>query len=288
MVFGDFTILRDLASMREFSLGLKKQGRVLALVPTMGALHKGHLSLLQLAAENADDVIVSIYVNPKQFGLNEDFDKYPRDLESDLEVLRNCGVRISAVYAPKNMYGDDFSTNFNVALGEHLCGAFRPNYFGGVAMVVAKLFHHTCADKAVFGEKDYQQLVVIRRMVADLDFAVEVLAAETLRDGDGLALSSRNVYLTDAERQIAPSLHKVLCDCKGAILAGGNVVEVLRGGEEQLLAGGFRAVDYLHLVRADDLEIIDGIIGAVDYRLVCACYLGKARLIDNIGFACSA
>ena len=283
---GDFTVLRDLASMREFSLGLKRQGKVLALVPTMGALHRGHLSLLQVAAENADEVIVSIYVNPRQFGLNEDFDKYPRNLESDLEILQTCGVKISAVYAPKNMYDEDFSTSFNVALGEHLCGTFRPGYFAGVAMVVAKLFHHTCADKAVFGEKDYQQLVVIRRMVADLDFAVEILAAKTLRDEDGLALSSRNVYLTEAERKMAPLLYAVLCDCKQGILSDGDIGDLLREGQERLLAGGFSGVDYLHLVRGDDLLIVDEVVKAIDYRLVCACYLGGARLIDNIGFAC--
>ncbi len=235
----DFKVFRDSASMREYSLGLKQRGRQLVLVPTMGALHRGHLSLLHLAAANGDDVIVSIYVNPTQFGLNEDFDKYPRNLDSDLEILQNCGVKISAVYAPENMYSSDFSTSFNVAFGDILCGAFRPGYFSGVAMVVAKLFHQTLVDKAVFGEKDYQQLVVIRRMVLDLDFAVEVLGAETLRDDDGLALSSRNIYLTKSERLIAPSLYKVLCDCRDVILSGGDIDNILGGAIERLLAASF-------------------------------------------------
>ncbi len=291
MASGDFVILRSPSAMRDFSLSLKVAGRVLVLVPTMGFLHAGHLSLLRVASEAGDEIIVSIYVNRAQFSAGEDFEIYPRDLACDLEILRNCGVRISAVYVPEDnfMYGSNFGTEISVPdLGGRLCGKSRVNYFGGVALVVAKLFHQTLVEVAVFGEKDYQQLAIIRRLVLDLDFGVEVLSAPIFRGDGGLALSSRNSYLSSASLVVASLLYEILCECGRLIVLGGDVCEILSDGRKKLLAGGFCRVDYLSLVYGWDLLEVDEYDTHNDvggYRLLGAVYLDEVRLIDNIGLA---
>ena len=198
-----------LADLRSQIGKLRQRGETFALVPTMGALHEGHLSLVELAKNKADRVIVSIFVNPKQFGEGEDLDQYPRDLNSDIEKLAK--MRTDLVYAPSmdQIYPQGFSTKISVnGVSSGLCGASRPQFFDGIATVVTKLFLHCTPDIAIFGEKDYQQLLVIKRLVADLDLPVEVIGGPIVRESDGLALSSRNVYLTQTERQTAPPAAK--------------------------------------------------------------------------------
>lgn len=281
-----FAVISSPSEIRAFARKHKKDGGRVALVATMGALHGGHLSLLRLARERASSVIVSIYVNPVQFGLHEDFDYYPRQLESDLRLLAGVGIDIAAVYTPHSdiMYPADFASEVRLPrLSRHLCGRARPRYFCGVALVVAKLLHQSEADIAVFGEKDYQQLAVIRQMVLDLDFAVEILAAPIRREADGLAMSSRNVYLDAEQRQKASLLYRVLRDCAEPINAGRRVDSVLAKGRRSLRQGGFDKLDYLALVSGDDLQILHHCRDAA--RLMVAAHLGSVRLIDNIAIA---
>lgn len=254
----------------------------IGLVPTMGALHAGHLSLLAQAKENADRVIASIFVNPTQFGPNEDLDKYPRHETRDIAKLDAMGVH--AVYLPKTevMYPAGYATTIHVAgVSEGLCGAKRPGHFDGVATVVAKLLLQVLPDVAVFGEKDYQQLRVIRRMVLDLNIPVSILSGATMREEDGLAMSSRNQYLSAEERAVAPKLYEILQRTKSQLNRQPDAVEkVLKSALEELLASGFAAVDYLELCDAENLQPLWGLTRPA--RLLAAAYLGKTRLIDNI------
>lgn len=275
-----FTIARDMESLQEALGGLLRAGKRLALVPTMGALHAGHSSLIELAKNEADAVVTSIFVNPKQFAPNEDFDKYPRSLEADIEVIRKAGGSI--VYAPssEDLYPEGFTTSVSAgALGDMLEGQFRPGFFNGVATVVAKLLLRTLPHIAVFGEKDYQQLCVIRRVVEDLDIGVEIIGAPTVREPDGLAMSSRNAYLSQAERASAPMLYEILGHVGKSISGGSPVKSALAQGTAGLTKAGFK-VDYLELRDADTLEPVQN---ADNARLLAAAWLGKTRLIDNIG-----
>jgi pantoate--beta-alanine ligase len=247
----------------------------------MGALHEGHLALVRRAREVAGRVVVSVFVNPTQFAPTEDFAAYPRDEEADLAALGRLGV--DAVFAPSvgEMYPDGFATSVAVAgPAEGLETDFRPHFFGGVATVVAKLLIACTPDCAIFGEKDYQQLMVIRRVVADLGLPVEIVALPTVREADGLALSSRNAYLSPAERQAAPALHKSLTRAAAAIRAGAPVERVLAAAAADLRVAGFR-VDYFALRNADTLApVVD--LKREPLRLLAAAWLGKTRLIDNI------
>lgn len=255
--------------------------QTVALVPTMGALHRGHLELVQQAKEHAQQVVVSIFVNPTQFGPSEDFTKYPRQLEQDIELLGEAGI--SLVWAPSvgEIYPEGFATMVHVVgVSEGLCGAHRPGHFDGVATIVNKLLHQIKPDVALFGEKDYQQLCVIRRMVRDLNMDMNIIGVPTVREKDGLALSSRNAYLDEKQRKIAPALHKTLKEAATAIEGGAAIDDTLEEAKHQLLVAGFTSVDYLELREEDSLTPV--IIHGVPARLLVAAYLGSTRLIDNV------
>lgn len=273
-------IIRDIAMLHRAVTALKQGGRSVALVPTMGALHDGHLSLVRMARRVADHAVVSIFVNPTQFGPNEDFAAYPRDEARDAALLVDAGT--SLLWAPDvgTMYPGGHSTHIEVAeLGADYCGAARPGHFDGVATVVAKLFNQVRPDIAIFGEKDWQQLAIIRRMARDLDFGIDILGAPIARDTDGLALSSRNTYLSDGQRAAAAAFPAALSAAAKAIAGGANVGETLAKAEAAIVSGGFDSVDYVALADADSLERL--ISFRKPARLLAAARIGKTRLIDN-------
>lgn len=253
------------------------QGQRVAFVPTMGALHRGHMALIDAARAKADRVVASIFVNPTQFGPNEDLARYPRTLDADMALLRAHGA--DAVWVPDvaAMYPDGFSTRIEVAgVSEGLCGAVRPGHFSGVATVVAKLFGQVRPDVALFGEKDYQQLCVLKQMVRDLDMAVQVEGVPTVREEDGLALSSRNRYLSEEERAIAPKLYEGLC----TLAAKKSMDEhSFSAQKERWVREGFARIEYLELREADTLAPLEAYKPGA--RLLVAARLGTTRLIDN-------
>ncbi len=274
-------IIRDIAMLHRAVTALKQGRKSVALVPTMGALHDGHLSLVRMAKRVADQVIVSIFVNPTQFGPNEDFAAYPRDEARDAALLAQEGT--SVLWAPDvaTMYPGGHSTHIEVAeLGADYCGAARPGHFDGVATVVAKLFNQVRPDVAIFGEKDWQQLAIIRRMARDLDFGIDILGAPIARDTDGLALSSRNAYLSKEQRAAATAFPDALNAAAKAIAEGADVQETLAKAEAAIVKGGFDSVDYVALADADSLERLD--IWQKPARLLAAARIGKTRLIDNL------
>jgi len=274
-------IIRDIAMLHRAVTALKQSGKSVALVPTMGSLHDGHLSLVRMAKRVADHAVVSIFVNPTQFGPNEDFDAYPRDEARDAAMLVEEGT--SLLWAPdvSVMYPGGHSTHIEVAeLGADYCGAARPGHFDGVATVVAKLFNQVRPDVAIFGEKDWQQLAIIRRMARDLDFAIDILGAPIARDADGLALSSRNAYLTPEQRAAATVFPRALNAAAKAIAGGSDVAGALAKAEAAIVAGGFDSVDYVALADADSLERLRDFRAPA--RLLAAARIGKTRLIDNL------
>ncbi|MDE3016880.1 MAG: pantoate--beta-alanine ligase [Pseudomonadota bacterium] len=275
------TIAHDMESLQKALTGPAMAGKRIALVPTMGALHDGHMALINHAKETADEVVLTIFVNPKQFSANEDFSKYPRMLKSDINKLDKAGVAI--VYTPplEDVYPDGYTTTVSVgALGDILCGKTRPGHFNGVATVVTKLLLRVLPHVAVFGEKDYQQLCVIRRIVTDLDISVDIIGLPTVREADGLAMSSRNAYLSTEERKIAPGLYEVLSSVGNTILSGGvGIKSALDQGAAALVMAGFK-VDYLELHDAETLAMADNLDNPA--RLLAAAWLGNTRLIDNI------
>ena len=264
---------------------LRRDGPV-AMVPTMGALHEGHLTLVREAKKLAAHVVVSIFVNPRQFGMNEDLSAYPRPFERDVALLEAEGVSLLWNPGVEEMYPVGYATNISVSgVSEGLCGAARPGHFDGVATVVCKLFNQVRPDLALFGEKDWQQLAVIRRMARDLDLsfpaADRILGVPTVREADGLAMSSRNAYLTAQERTAAVALPRGMQAAIAAIRAGEPVAEALARLESGLLAAGFASVDYASLCDADSLALLDK-APLAPARLLVAARLGKARLIDNM------
>ena len=268
--------ISDIDELRTWRAGI--DGSV-ALVPTMGALHAGHMALVHEARTKADHVVASIFVNPKQFGPAEDLSRYPRREAADAALLKDAGVAV--LWAPDvaTMYPDQFATEVRVAnLGDMLCGAARPGHFDGVTTVVAKLFNQVRPDIAVFGEKDWQQLAIVRRMASDLDLDLEIVGLPTQRDADGLALSSRNIYLNDEERLAARMLPRALGEAASAIGAGEDVDAVIARAAATLEKAGF-VVDYVDLVDAA-LRPARGATG--DLRLVAAARIGTTRLIDNL------
>jgi len=273
--------IRDVESLRRTISAFRAKGLSVGFVPTMGALHDGHLALVRHARTLCDVVVVSVFVNPKQFAPHEDFGRYPRQEEKDAQLLESAGC--DAVYFPsvEVMYPAVFASSVHVdgpALG--LEGAFRPQFFDGVATVVLKLFNQVQPDVAVFGEKDYQQLRVIKTFVRDLDLPVRVVGLPTVRESDGLALSSRNAYLSADERLTATRLIAELKAVADAIRAGADAAAALTAAKDNLLKAGFGPVDYIELRDADTLSEPGPQTAAL--RLLAAAWLGKTRLIDNI------
>ncbi len=278
---GRISTVKTVGQLRKRVGGWRAAGETVALVPTMGALHEGHLSLVRLAKRRAARAAVSIFVNPTQFAPNEDFAAYPRDTARDRKLLAALGTDL--VFAPSgdHMYPDGFSTQVEVGdVSEGLCGASRPHHFGGVATVVTKLLLQCLPDIAIFGEKDYQQLMVIKRMVRDLDIPVKVIGGPIVREADGLALSSRNAYLSAAERATAPRFQQTLAECAKRLSVGEDSKAALRRGRAALRRAGF-ALDYLELRNAQTLAPISGKVSE-PARVFGAVILGRTRLIDNV------
>ncbi len=276
-------ISRTIADLRAQVKEWRRQGLSVAMVPTMGALHDGHLSLMREALSRADRCIVSIFVNPTQFAPTEDLDKYPRQLERDLERLAEVGVQLAFTPSPDEVYPEGFATK--VVVGGPSAGLetdFRPHFFEGVATVVSKLFLQATPDCAVFGQKDYQQLCVVRRMCRDLDIPVEIIGAPTVRDAHGLAMSSRNAYLDAGQLAIARQMNVILYSAAAAIAEGADPDKATSGASRALLDAGFRNVDYVAVRESGSLGPWQP---ETEGRLLAAAWLGSTRLIDNVAIA---
>lgn len=275
-------IVRTLDQLRRQVADWRAQSLRTALVPTMGALHDGHLTLVRQGLRRADRVVVTIFVNPKQFGEDEDLDHYPRDEKGDAHKLKKAGASLIFIPDGSTMYPEGFATTVSLA-GPAKAGLedkFRSHFFDGVTTIVAKLFIQAGCDYAMFGEKDYQQLKVVTRMAWDLDISTAVIGVETVREPDGLAMSSRNAYLSRTERKIAPLIHQCLTKAAADILDGKAPAKATASARQKLTKAGFK-VDYLTARNAETLKIITSPSEPV--RLIAAAWLGKTRLIDNIG-----
>lgn len=274
-------IIRTLVELRSKVAGWKAAGESVAVVPTMGALHQGHLSLVRAAKEACDRVIVTIFINPKQFNNPDDYKNYPRTEEEDARKL--IALKADVVYVPdgEQMYPNGFATTVSVeGITQGLCGAHRAGHFDGVATIVTKLFTQTQADKAFFGEKDYQQLQVVTRLTLDLDLPIEVIGCPTIREEDGLAMSSRNLLLSDRARTWAPELHRAMEEMSEGLLAGGDLETLRAAAVSRVERAGFTQVEYLDLRSADQLELMT--TPDRPARLLAAAWLAGVRLIDNI------
>ena len=279
-------VVTTVTDLRETVGAWKKQGLTVGFVPTMGALHEGHLTLVREAGQQADRVVASVFVNPTQFAAHEDLGAYPRQQARDAELLASAGCHLMFAPPTGEMYPDGFVTGVTVGgPSEGLETDFRPHFFGGVAVVVAKLLNQAQADVAVFGEKDYQQLMVVRRMVRDLDIPTRIVGSPTQRDGYGLALSSRNAYLSDDEIAVARRLNGVLAQAGANAAAGGSVAEIEAQAARSLLEAGFAMVDYVAVRQADSLAVFESDRVDTPGRILAAAWLGKTRLIDNMAVA---
>jgi len=280
-------VARTRAEVQAYRRQMQAQGKRVAFIPTMGALHEGHLSLVRLGLEKADVAASSIFVNPTQFAAHEDLSTYPRAEAEDLRKLQEAGCSFCYCPTASEMYPPGDSTRVQVKdLSHMLEGEVRPHFFEGVASVVSRLFLHVGPDVAVFGEKDYQQLLVIRRMVQDLGFPIEIVGGPTMREPDGLAMSSRNAYLSAEERTTAAALPRVMQEASARIAAGERISATAEDARQALIAAGLKSVDYVAMRRADTLAPFGGDtapVGATG-RLLVAARIGKTRLIDNVGF----
>jgi pantoate--beta-alanine ligase len=282
-------VVRSVASLREQVSAWRRQGFTVGFVPTMGALHDGHLALVREAARRADRVVASIFVNPTQFAAHEDLGSYPRQEARDVDLLAATGCHLLFAPGVDEMYPEGFATGVSVGgPAEGLESEFRPHFFAGVAVVVAKLLNQVQADVAVFGEKDYQQLMVVRRMARDLDIPTAIVGAPTERDGHGLALSSRNAYLDAGELEIARRLNGVLAEAGARATAGEPISALERGARAALLEAGFGSVDYVAIRRAEDLAAFPTDVVEAPGRILAAAWLGRTRLIDNMAVAAPA
>ena len=277
-------IIRTKAELRALTQSWRRAGDSIGVVPTMGALHAGHLSLVDRACDENDRVIVTLFVNPRQFNSPEDLAKYPRTEDSDAEKLTPYGADVLYVPDGPQMYPDGFATTISVTgVSAGLCGGARPGHFDGVATVVTKLFLQCDADRAYFGEKDYQQLQVVIRLAEDLDLKTEIVGCPTVREDDGLAMSSRNLRLGPGPREIAPVIAQVLDDAARVISRGGQVAQALDKARAVLLSAGFDTIDYLELRSDPDLRLMTR--ADRPGRLFLAAWLDGVRLIDNVPVA---
>lgn len=274
-------IVRTRADLRALVAAWKAAGERVGVVPTMGALHAGHLSLVDAAKAGADRVIVTLFVNPRQFNSAADLAAYPRTEEADARLLAPLGVDVLYVPDGAEMYPAGFATTISVdGVSAGLCGAYRPGHFDGVATVVTKLLLQTGADRAFFGEKDWQQLQVVKRMATDLNIPVRVIGCPTIREADGLAMSSRNVRLSAEERQIAPALWRAMQAAAEAIRGGADPAAVLAEARVRILSAGYREIEYLEIRSAEGLRPVADLAEPV--RMLAAAWLGDVRMIDNI------
>jgi pantoate--beta-alanine ligase len=273
--------VRDVESLRQRVRSWKQRGLSVALVPTMGALHRGHVVLMEQAHAMADRVIATIFVNPSQFGPHEDFSAYPRQEARDFEMLEKAGVHVLFAPSAEGMYPSGFATSVKLTgLSDVLCGPLRPGHFDGVATVVTKLLLQAQPDIALFGEKDFQQLAVIQRVAADLNIPVDIIGVATVRESDGLAMSSRNAYLTPDERAQAPALYRAIRTAAGKIHQGEDPKDATEEAKLSILAEGFRSIDYVEARQAKTLAPLRR--GELLGRVFAAAHLGRARLIDNV------
>ncbi len=275
-------VVRSVKALRARIDGWRSSGQSVGLVPTMGALHDGHGSLIRRSNTLATRTVASIFVNPAQFAPHEDFGSYPRQEAHDLDLLQKAGCHLAYIPAPEEMYPEGFQTRVAVGdIAQGLCGASRPHFFGGVATVVCKLINQARPDIAVFGEKDYQQLLVIRRMAKDLNMAVDIVGAPIVREADGLAMSSRNAYLDAGQRLVAGALNRIIAEMASRLEEAAPAEIVLADGRAAIEAAGFDRIDYLEVRSADLLRPMGP--GPVDKpsRVFAAVILGKTRLIDN-------
>lgn len=275
-------IIRSIKEMSGFCVKNRSGGKTIGLVPTMGALHKGHLSLIRRARSENSKVVVSIFVNPIQFGAREDLKKYPRNLKKDASLCRYAGVDVIFYPGIRQMYPEGCQTYVNVeGLSGYLCGKFRPGHFRGVATVVAKLFNIVMPDTAYFGQKDAQQAAVIKKMAADLNMPVKIRIMPIVRERDGLAMSSRNAYLSPQERQEAAVLYRALVSAKKLIRSGNlNTADIIRRMKRLISAKKSAKIQYIEIVDADSLKVLRKIKGKA--LIALAVFIGKTRLIDNV------
>lgn len=277
-------LIKEITELRKLIKSWKKEGLSIGFVPTMGALHEGHESLIKRAVKENDKVVVSVFVNPTQFGPNEDYDSYPRDIEKDLGLCMNADASVVFNPEPNEMYYDNKSTTVSVAnLTSVLCGSKRPGHFDGVCLVVSKFLNIVTPDRAYFGQKDAQQVAVIRRMVRDLNIDVEIVACEIIREEDGLAKSSRNIYLSKEERKSALVLSRSLKIAREALISGERNADFIKKAMiEEINKEPLAKIDYVEIVDSESLENVDTIENNI--LIPIAVYIGKTRLIDNFTF----
>lgn len=280
-------IIKDIKSLKIEIKKHKKTGKTIGLVPTMGAIHQGHLSLVKQIKKKADILVATIFVNKAQFNNLTDFKKYPKNLEADIKNFKEAKVDILFIPENQEIYPDNFVTQIKLdKITDNLCGRTRPGHFDGVALIIIKLFNIITPDLAIFGEKDFQQLQIIRRLVSNLNIETKIIAAKTIRQKSGLALSSRNLRLNKNDLKKAPLIHQILLKMKQQILEGKNLQSVIADSANQLAKSGFGTIDYLEICDEENLEPIkilkSKIMNKIKARIFIAVYLGEVRLIDNI------